>query len=112
MKKFCILLSLIGLSACSAKLIAPVQSDVDRVSTKYPGYSLEDLNAGKDLYQHTCNRCHFRPNPRSRSATKWEEIVPRMVNRLNRKKNREVVDSHQQDLILRYLITMGSAPKP
>lgn len=112
MKKSCILLSIILLSACSAKLIAPAQSDVDRVSSKYPGYTLADLNAGKDLYQHTCNRCHFLYNPHSRSEEKWQGIVPTMINRLNRRKHKEVVDSHQQELILRYLGTMSAQPKP
>jgi hypothetical protein len=112
MKKSCILLSVILLSACSAKLIAPAQSDVDRVSTKYPGYTLGDLNAGKDLYQHTCNRCHFLHNPHSRTEAKWEEIVPTMINRLNRREGKEAIDSHQQDLILRYLVTMSAPPKP
>jgi cytochrome c5 len=112
MKKSAILLTLLAFSACSVKLIAPAQTDVDRVSAKYPNYTLADLNAGQDLYEHTCNRCHRLKNPRSRNEEKWTKIVPAMIARLNKKEKREVVDAHQQELILRYVVTMNSAPKP
>jgi hypothetical protein len=98
-------------SACSAKLIAPAQSDVDRVSGKYPGYSLAELNADKALYQSTCSRCHGLKNPRSRSEEKWNEIVPVMIGRLTKKEGKEVIDAKQQAAILRYLVTMGPEAK-
>lgn len=111
MKKSCILLTMALFSACSFKIIAPTQADVDRVSTKYNGYTLADLNAGQDLFEHTCNRCHRLKNPRSRNEQKWNKIVPAMIARLNKKEKREVIDAHQQELILRYIVTMNGAPK-
>ncbi len=111
MKKTYFILILTILTACSVKLSAPKQSDVDRVSIKYPGYSLIELNEGKTLFEQTCNRCHRLKNPTSRDEKKWSEIVPKMVARLNKKEGKEVVDEKQKEAILRYLITMSSATR-
>lgn len=109
MGKSLVLFFLIALTACSVKLAAPEQSDVDRVIAKYPGYDLAELNEGKALFQETCNRCHPLKNPRSRDENKWNEIVPIMIKRLNKKKGKEVIDGNQQEKILRYLVTMSSS---
>lgn len=111
MKKYCFILLAVCLAACSAKLISPTQSDVDRVSTTYPGYTLTDLNQGKMLFSQTCNRCHGLKNPTGHTADQWKEIVPKMVARLNKKKGEVVVNDAQQESILRYLITMSGAPR-
>jgi mono/diheme cytochrome c family protein len=107
MKKSSIVILLVVFTACSVKLIPPAQSDVDRVSNQYPGYTLADLNQGKALFETTCNRCHGLKNPTSRGEDKWKEIVPEMVRKLNKKKGTVVVDEQQQELIVRYLVTMS-----
>jgi cytochrome c5 len=111
MKKTFYLLLMIGFTACSVKLIQPSQPDVDRVSGKYPGYTLSELNEGKSLFEHTCNRCHRLKNPASRNEDKWKKIVPTMIGKMNRKERRQVIDDKQQEVILRYLITMNAAAK-
>jgi cytochrome c5 len=112
MKKSLILILIVVLTACSsAKLLTPAQSDVDRVSVKYPGFTLADLNEGKAMFEQTCNRCHRLKDPASRSEDKWNKIVPQMIGKLNKKEGREVVDDKQQAIILKYLVTMSSAPK-
>jgi hypothetical protein len=98
-------------TACTVKLIAPAQSDVDRVSSKYPGYSLAELNTDKALYESTCSRCHRLKSPTARSEGKWDKIVPKMIARLNKKEGKEVIDAKQQESILKYLVTMGPATK-
>jgi hypothetical protein len=35
-----------------------------------------------------------------------------MIGKLNKKEGKEVVDDKQQAIILKYLVTMSSAPKP
>jgi len=113
MKKLFILSLIVFLAACSsAKLLTPAQSDVDRVSSKYPGYTLTDLNNGKTLFQQTCNRCHALKDPTSRNEDKWKVIVPTMIGKLNKKKGKTVIDDQQQQSITRYLVTMSAAPKP
>lgn len=109
-KQFIILSAIVGLSACStAKFIMPDQSDVDRVATKYPGYTLTDLNRGKTLFENNCGKCHGLKNPSSRTAQKWNAIVPAMCQKINR--NGVVVDKKAQEDILRYVVTMSDAPK-
>ena len=98
-------------AACSVKLVTPIQADVDRVSTKYPGYSLADLNEGKSLFEHNCNRCHHLKNPASRSEEKWGKIVPKMMAKLNKKEGHPVLTDKEQESILRYLVTMRTASK-
>lgn len=103
---------MLWLTACTVKLMVPAQPDVDRVSAKYPGYSLADLNSGKALFETTCSRCHRLKNPTSRNEEKWDKIVPKMIAKLNKKAGKEVIDAGQQESILKYLVTMSTAPKP
>jgi len=105
-KLFSILFILLG-SACSFKLIQPTQSDVDRVSTKFPGYSLAELNEGKSLFEHTCNKCHHLKNPASRTEARWNKIVPKMLAKLNKREGKQMLDEKQQETLLRYLVTMS-----
>ncbi len=107
-----VLFGLVFFAACTVKLAVPAQSDIDRVSTKYPGYTLADLNAGKSLYESTCARCHHLKNPRSRSEKKWDKIVPNMLAKLTKKEGKEVINADQQESIRKYLVTMSSGPKP
>jgi cytochrome c5 len=111
MKKSFILILMAVSAACTVKLIPPTQSDIDRVSTKYPSYNLTELNEGKVLFEQTCNRCHRLKNPISRNEDKWTKIVPSMIKKLNKKENKVIIDDKQQESILRYIITMNSAGK-
>jgi len=110
-KLFCFSLLVFFVACTATKLIQPTQADVDRISTKYPGYSLQELQGGKVLFEQTCSRCHKLKNPASKSEKKWEKIVPTMIGKLTKKEGRQVIDAKQQDSILRYLVTMSSAPK-
>jgi cytochrome c5 len=110
MKKLHIIAASALLTACfSAKLATPSESDVARVSNKYPNYTLANLNAGKVLYEENCGVCHGLKNPTSRNEEKWNKIVPRMVKKVNRKTVK--IDEGQQELILKYLVTMSAGPK-
>jgi len=111
MKRIFVVLFLIMQVACTVKLATPSQSDVERISPKYPGYTLSELNDGKTLFEQTCNRCHRLKNPASRNETKWNKIVPKMINKLNKKEGKTVIDEKQEELILKYIVTMNSASK-
>jgi mono/diheme cytochrome c family protein len=105
-----VVVAFIMLTACfSAKLATPSASDVARVSNKFPNYTLANLNAGKVLFEEHCALCHGLRNPTSRNEENWNKIVPRMVKKANRKKVR--IDEGQQELILKYLVTMSARPK-
>ncbi len=88
----------------------PSQADVERVKDKFPGYTLTDLNDGKKLFEANCALCHGLKKPASRTEEEWKTIVPRMVKKVNAK-NGNTLDASGEEKILRYVITMGSAPK-
>lgn len=90
--------------------ILPTQADVDRVQTKFPGYTLSELNEGKQLFEANCNLCHRLKKPASEPESEWRTIVPRMVKKVNNKKDHHI-DAAGEEKILRYLITMGSVGK-
>jgi mono/diheme cytochrome c family protein len=99
------------LGSCSVKLISPTQSDVDRVSAKYNGYTLKDLNGGKALYEQKCSQCHGLKDPTAKTEDDWEKIVPEMAHKAENKPDVSKINSNEQDLILKYLVTMSTAPK-
>lgn len=110
MKKVLFGFIILALAGCiSAKLLTPTQRDVDRVQAKFPNYTLSELNQGKHLFEQNCKTCHGLKNPTSRSEEKWREIVPVMVKKVNRKET--VLSAHDEELILRFLITMSGASK-
>lgn len=95
----------------SAKVeVLPTQGDVDRVQAKFPGYTLDELYQGKQLFEANCNLCHKLKKPASEPESEWREIVPRMVKKVNNKEGHHI-DEAGQEKILRYVITMGSVEK-
>ncbi len=108
MKKSMLLLtSVIVMSCGSVKLMAPTQADVERGSSKYPGLTLEALNAGKINYEKHCSTCHGLKKPRTRTEDQWKSIVPKMAARAQKKAGNEVIDAAAQESILLYLGTMS-----
>ena len=108
MLKLITIFSMSLLAGCVATkvVMAPQQSDVDRMATKYPGYTLTQLNEGKTNYELYCQACHDLKKPSNWKEQEWVEIVPDMVKKSNRKKKTSINDK-TQDLILKYLVTMG-----
>lgn len=95
------------LAACSAtKSLGPTQSDVDRVSTKFEGYTLVDLNKGKLLYEEHCGTCHKLHAANSMSENGWNRIVPEMVQKVLYKSGPTAISTADEELIRRYLVTM------
>jgi cytochrome c5 len=88
----------------------PSQGDVDRVQTKFPGYTLDELYQGKKLFEANCNLCHKLKKPTSEPEDEWRTIVPRMVKKVNGKEGHSI-DATGEEKILRYVITMGSVGK-
>ena len=95
--------------ACSPKVLTtPSQADVNRASSMFPDYTLAELNEGKSLYMAKCGTCHSLKNPLSKTVLEWKNIVPEMTKKAN--KNKKNIDPKTQDAILKYLVTMCSAP--
>ena len=98
-------------SCGGAKLLVPNQTDADRGAEMYTGYTLNDLNAGKTIYQNQCNKCHPLYQPSQFSEQKWNMITPKMVAKANGKAGKTVINQEQQELLLRYLQVMRTAVK-
>ena len=110
-KSIILLCSLILASCAASQVMMPSQTDVNRVSAKYPNYTLAELNQGKALYEKNCGNCHGLKKPTSRDEAQWNHIVPEMVEKANKKAGKEEITAKDQELIIKYLVTMGSAPK-
>jgi mono/diheme cytochrome c family protein len=110
MKRITIAACVLLLSACATKLIEPTEADISRVKTKYPEYTVEQLQKGKSLYVQHCGNCHGLYKPSSQSEAEWTKIVPWMSNKVN-KQQPNTLSTNDQELILKYVITMGPLRK-
>jgi hypothetical protein len=108
MKSLIIIAAFLFLGSFTSKQIIPTQSDVDRVSSKFPGYTLTELINGNTLFDKHCGICHGLKDPTSKSEAQWVKIVPVMSNKVNKKEG-NVLDEKAQESILRYVITMSTA---
>ena len=112
MKNTIVSVAVLLLVGCVAnKTVGPTKVDVERVATIFDNYTLADLKQGKKDYERYCDSCHGLENPASFTENEWRQIVPDMVNGVNDKEN-ITLDAKTEESILRYLITMSSAPKP
>jgi hypothetical protein len=110
MKKNVVILSVVLLTSCSAKLLRPTLADVDRGSAKFPGLTVAQLNEGKALFERKCTQCHPAKKPSSRDEVKWRQVVPAMAAKAT-KRGKEEISEADQDKILKYLITMSRSSK-
>jgi len=111
MRKTLIYASLFIFAACSPKVVQISSSDVERGTSKFEGTTLATLTEGKTLYEANCGACHPLASPSAKNETAWNQIVPKMVKQVNKKGGKEILDAQKEQLILKYLVTMTSAPK-
>jgi cytochrome c5 len=90
-------------SSSVAKEMVP-EDYVNKIATKYPGYTVEQFGEGKKIYEMHCGKCHDLPVPAKYSEEKWTKIVPGMTKAVNKKE--ALINDEQQDLILRYVVTV------
>ncbi|MCO4292143.1 hypothetical protein NF867_04610 [Solitalea sp. MAHUQ-68] len=110
MKKSLIIISAITLAACGTSKVTSKNADVERGALKFPGYTVSEYNAGKKATQAYCGGCHALKTPQDFNEAQWSMIVPKMVKKANKKAGSEVIDPKAQEAIMKYLITMSSAP--
>ena len=120
MKKTFVILSLALIAAACASRKAPstqsaaptaeevAKAHMNKVLASFPNYTIEQFNDGKMLYEKNCSTCHMLHNPRSKDESAWNEIVPNMAAKSNRKGM--PIDSTQQDLILKYVVALSKNP--
>lgn len=101
MKKYIAVFFIIFVFGCAAvKLVTPSQTDADRGSQKFQGYTFTELNEGKQIYEAHCNKCHRYKAPQTRDETKWVKIIPKMAKKAK-------LDSLEESLVLKYVVTMS-----
>ena len=99
--KFLVLtLALSALGACGASAVpAPAQSDVVRVSDKYPNTTLAELERGRALYLSRCTTCHAPVEPTSIPAQRWPGEVSEMSERARL--------GTEETLVVKYLVAQS-----
>lgn len=107
MKTIILIFSLVLLSACASTLLTPTQTDVDRGVDRYPEITLNSLNHGKMIYEKQCGNCHSLKKVKSRDEAGWSNIVPKMVQKANKRTGKVVINEEDQKTLLQYLITMS-----
>ena len=110
MKKILIPVICLLLAACgTSHALMPVPYDIEYGKVLYPGITIEDLNAGRDIFIANCSACHPLKNPLKRTTEEWNNIVPKMVSNVNRKADSVAINAEQQQLLLQYLVTLTNS---
>lgn len=94
--------ALLALS-CGGTLPPPNTSDVKAANTRWPGTSLEQLQAGRRAYLAQCGKCHSLKSESAVPKEAWEQTVNRM-----RAKNGAKLSDEEVANIARYLYVMAS----
>ncbi|MEY2923795.1 MAG: hypothetical protein RLZZ337_335 [Bacteroidota bacterium] len=105
---FVIVICSIALVGCFANKVVVENSSADIVAKaqeKFPGYTVEQFEIGKQLYETKCNLCHGLKVPKNYSDDEWAKLVPRMAKKANDKKNTGLTEEDQM-LIYNYVIAM------
>ena len=101
MKKLTIIASTLVLVACGgAKVITITQADAERVTTKFPGVTMQELQEGQKLYAANCVQCHKLFAPGRYTEKTWNEIIPGMSKAAK-------IDAKTQETITRYILTFA-----
>lgn len=107
MKKNILLFSIFGIAvACSTMKNSNATSDIERGQKLYPGYTLAELNEGKNLYEAKCSTCHKLVKISHESPEGWKKMVPKMSELSNKKG--KAISVKEENLILKYVVTMSS----
>jgi mono/diheme cytochrome c family protein len=96
-------LGILVVAGCTPVLPAPTGPDAVRARATWPDASLAELSRGRDLLRSHCAACHQVPAPRSHAAVAWPGLVDKMAERAH-------LNDEERELIVRYLVTMASAP--
>lgn len=96
------------MTSCGIRILIPKQRDANAGAAKFPGLTLAQLKEGRAMFKHKCSQCHPAKRPVSRDEATWRHIVPIMAAKAQ-KKGKEEISPADQEIILKYLITMSDA---
>ncbi len=105
MKKL-VLLALFGVfTACGTKIPEPTPEVANASKVE-----LATLVAGKGLYTQHCGSCHPHKKVSAFSSSQWETILPKMVNKTN-KKYPGSLNNDQKEQVRQYVLAFAKQPK-
>lgn len=90
------------LVCCKSVYFTPKEADVVRMESRWKEYNFTQLKYGHSLYLSKCSVCHGLYKPGLYTEAEWMKFLPEMAARAK-------IDSVEQELILRYLMTMRQA---
>jgi hypothetical protein len=97
-------LALLALAACSAPLPHPTARDAAQARVRWPGATLDSLEAGRRLFVFRCSGCHRLHRPEERSPAAWPDVLDDMEREAR-------VTPEERALIEQFLVT-ASAEAP
>lgn len=90
---------LIGFGCGASAAPAPAAADVARVTERYPGTTLADLERGRTVYLSRCTSCHAPVAPGSIPADRWPGEVKEMSERAHL--------GADEPLVVKYLVAQS-----
>lgn len=93
------------MAACAPSVYKPTVADVECGKKQYADLSLEQLQAGMDLYSVKCGSCHTLYRPQDISRERWDRVLPDM------KQEAKLTEEEYQQ-ISRYILVKNSSSTP
>jgi len=108
-RRFATTLLLAGLAllavGCTRPPPTPTTADLGRVSSRYPGLTLAELQQGRDVYQSRCGSCHVLYQPSQHGPSEWPHLIGEMAQRAK-------LTEADRNRVERYLVALSSRSRP
>ncbi len=100
-----IVASIIILDSCSTTKKETVSLDIPEKSKHVykDANTISNFEQGKSIYEDQCSLCHEPKNIEDYSMAQWQEIVPDMVARVNKKMKSEEIDPTEEQILFNYI---------
>ncbi len=77
----------------------------DQYALVNSAFKFDDFMKGKSIYENKCGTCHSLKEPTEFPVELWEDVVPNMVVKYNKKFPDTIIDQPYSDLILNYVVS-------
>jgi cytochrome c5 len=108
MKKNIIILffSVLTIAACStSKRSSTTDAAKNKSANKEASEESAALVRGKSIYEQYCGLCHGLKKTDNYNATQWATIVPKMVEKTNKKTGKTAIADAEQQILMKYLLS-------
>ncbi len=98
-------LAALVVSGCVAPLAHATPDDAVRAESRWPGTTVDSLEAGRRLMTFRCTGCHGMKLPQKFPAEKWPKLLVDMQKEAK-------LTPAEKDLIERFILTIATRPPP